>query len=112
MFSVCLSTVRSPHYPIKTQRAMRAFRVESLLRFPAHDRRASAEAKVLLHAAEIPRKHILHHADIAVDVHRLAAVQLIQLAVKLLHERVMMDSIRPFAWRRFSPSMPASSNWV
>ena len=48
----------------------------------------AAEAEILLHARRIAAEHVLHHANVAVNIHRLAAVKVVELLVKALDEGV------------------------
>ena len=51
-------------------------------------RRAAAQAEIVRHAGGIPAQHGLHDPYVAVDVHGIAAVQLVQLVLEARHDTV------------------------
>ena len=48
----------------------------------------STHAEILSYAAAVPPEHLLHHTDIAVHIHGVGLIELIQLPLKARHDLI------------------------
>ena len=62
--------------------------ISVILFFLLLHRRAAAQAEIVGHGGAVPAEHGLHDPDVAVDVHGVGPVQLIQLPLEPRHDAV------------------------